>query len=62
MGRRITGFINPAGIIFFVLLISSCPNNLIEKIEEDITVSKAINILSSYPLPGEDDAFTDTKI
>ena len=62
MGRRIIRLNYLFFIIISAVLFQSCPNNLVESIDDDITIFKALNISSTYPAPGEEDAFTDTKI
>ena len=62
MGRRITDNIILFLIILFAFLFQSCPNPLSEKIAEDITVYRALDILSTVPPYGEKDAFLDTTI
>ena len=62
MGRRIRGHIVLFLIILMSILLQSCPNSLAEIIEEDITVYRALDILSTVPPYGEKDAFLDTTI
>ena len=62
MGRRIIKFIPLFFIILFIILTQSCPNPLLEKVEEDIIVFKAPNIVSTVPPPDGKDIFLDTPI
>ena len=62
MGRRIERYIFLFIIIIMTGLLQSCPNPILDKIENDITVFRALDVLSTVPPYGEKDAFLDTTV